>query len=245
LIVSSQTAAEGPADAAIIEEDAAQRLYEAVGACCTSVHIRLANGEGEGLGSGVVWPDGLGHVVTNYHVVKSIVSDFGGSKTLTVGLGDGGAADREYPAEVLFTDADNDLAVLRIAQPPANLPTIAVGTSGKLRVGQSVFAIGSPFGYGKSLSTGVVSGLRRAIPSPVGTIIRGAIQTDAAISSGNSGGPLLDSGGRLVGINTASYTRSGTGRSSGVNFALPIDLVLQVVPNMIVSGTQRSPRPIR
>lgn len=232
------------AAAAVIEEEAAQNIFDSASACAASVHIRLSNGEAEGLGSGIVWPDGRGHVVTNYHVIKSIVSDRSGSKALTVGLIiDETEKSTEYAAEVLQTDADNDLAVLRIDAPPAMLAKVTVGSSRQLRVGQSVFAIGSPFGYGKSLSAGVVSGLNRAIPSPVGTMIRGAIQTDAAISSGNSGGPLLDSRGHLVGVNTSTFTRLGTGRSSGVNFAIPADLLVQVIPAMIVSGTQRSPPP--
>ncbi|CAL5409296.1 unnamed protein product [Camellia sinensis] len=112
-----------------------------------------------------------------------------------------------------------------------------LGTSHDLHVGQSCFAIGNPYGYENTLTTGVVSGLGREIPSPNGQAIRGAIQTDAAINSGNSGGPLIDSYGHVIGVNTATFTRKGTGMSSGVNFAIPIDTVVQTVPYLIVYGT--------
>jgi len=109
-----------------------------------------------------------------------------------------------------------------------------IGTSSDLRVGQSVYAIGNPFGLSHTLTVGSVSGLRRTIPSASGDRIFGAVQTDASISSGNSGGPLLDSFGRMVGMNTATFTRRGTGRSSGINFAVPIDTIMELVPKIIV-----------
>ncbi|PWA91760.1 peptidase S1C, Peptidase S1, PA clan [Artemisia annua] len=114
---------------------------------------------------------------------------------------------------------------------------VDIGSARKLKVGQSCYAIGNPYGYENTLTTGVVSGLGREIPSPNMGAIRGAIQTDAAINSGNSGGPLLDSHGNVIGVNTATFTRKGSGMSSGVNFAIPIDTVLQTVPFLIVYGT--------
>eukprot|EP00775_Hariotina_reticulata_P008857 gene8857-9036_t len=125
----------------------------------------------------------------------------------------------------------------QIDAPPSLLNPIRVGTSGDLKVGQSVYAVGNPRGFTKTLTAGIVSGLNRTIPAPTGTRIYGAIQTDASVNAGNSGGPLLDSFGRLVGINTASFTRTSSGRGSGVNFALPVDLVREVVPNLIITGS--------
>ncbi|KAJ6770079.1 PROTEASE DO-LIKE 5 CHLOROPLASTIC ISOFORM X1 [Salix purpurea] len=117
------------------------------------------------------------------------------------------------------------------------LKPATLGTSKELHVGQSCFAIGNPYGYENTLTTGVVSGLGREIPSPNGRGISGAIQTDADINAGNSGGPLINSYGHVIGVNTATFTRKGTGASSGVNFAIPIDTVVQYVPILIVYGT--------
>ncbi|GJV39217.1 protease Do-like protein 5, chloroplastic [Tanacetum coccineum] len=114
---------------------------------------------------------------------------------------------------------------------------VDIGSARKLNVGQSCYAIGNPYGYENTLTTGIVSGLGREIPSPNMGAIRGAIQTDAAINSGNSGGPLLDSHGHVIGVNTATFTRKGSGMSSGVNFAIPIDTVVHTVPYLIVYGT--------
>ncbi|KAF2305455.1 hypothetical protein GH714_005483 [Hevea brasiliensis] len=122
------------------------------------------------------------------------------------------------------------------------LKPAVLGTSRDLRVGQNCFAIGNPYGYENTLTTGVVSGLGREIPSPNGRAIRGAIQTDAAINAGNSGGPLINSYGHVIGVNTATFTRKGTGVSSGVNFAIPIDTVVRTVPYLIVYGTPYSDR---
>ncbi|KAJ6805674.1 protease Do-like 5, chloroplastic isoform X1 [Iris pallida] len=139
-------------------------------------------------------------------------------------------------------DPSYDLAILKVDVEGDKLRPALIGTSHDLRVGQSCFAIGNPYGYEHTLTTGVVSGLGREIPSPNGRPIRGAIQTDAAINSGNSGGPLIDSHGHVIGINTATFTKKGTGISSGVNFAIPIDVVLRTVPNLIVYGTSVSNR---
>lgn len=143
----------------------------------------------------------------------------------------------QFNARLVGTDAATDLAVLRIDAPPEMLAPAGIASSSALRVGQYVYAIGNPYGLSRTLTAGVVSGLNRAIPSPTGQRIPGAIQTDASISAGNSGGPLLNSGGQVVGINVATFTRAGSGRSSGVNFALPSDLVRKIVPNLIVYGT--------
>jgi S1-C subfamily serine protease len=180
-----------------------------------------------GTGSGFVW-DGNGHIVTNFHVIE-------GATTAQVRLADG----RALPARLVGAAPSHDLAVLRI-DPGRERPTpIPLGQSGALRVGQSVLAIGNPFGLDWTLTTGVVSALDRAIPGPGGTSIEGLIQTDAAINPGNSGGPLIDSGGRLIGVNTAIYSPSGS--SAGIGFAVPVDTVNRVVPQLIRTGTYRPP----
>ncbi|CAI7859024.1 unnamed protein product, partial [Closterium sp. NIES-53] len=139
------------------------------------------------------------------------------------------------------TSAAADGAVAVAAPAAPTLYPIPVGSSSDLRVGQSCFAIGNPYGLQHTLTAGVISGLGREIPAPTGAAIRGAIQTDAAINAGNSGGPLLDSFGRIIGVNTATFTRSGSGSSSGVNFAIPVDTVRRVVPRLIVYGAPRPP----
>uniref|UniRef100_A0A0E0FEB3 Protease Do-like 5, chloroplastic n=1 Tax=Oryza meridionalis TaxID=40149 RepID=A0A0E0FEB3_9ORYZ len=174
----------------------------------------------EGTGSGFVW-DTAGHIV--------LLEDSSGNSYSKEG-------------SLVGCDPSYDLAVLKVDVDGDKLRPALIGTSKGLRVGQSCFAIGNPYGYEHTLTTGVVSGLGREIPSPNGRPIRGAIQTDAAINSGNSGGPLIDSYGHVIGVNTATFTRKGTGISSGVNFAIPIDTVVQSVPNLIVYGTSVSNR---
>ncbi|RDX66217.1 Protease Do-like 5, chloroplastic, partial [Mucuna pruriens] len=142
--------------------------------------------------------------------------------------------------KIIGFDPAYDLAVLKVDVDGHEIKPVVLGQSNNLRVGQSCFAIGNPYGYENTLTTGVVSGLGREIPSPNGGAIRGAIQTDAAINAGNSGGPLIDSYGHVIGVNTATFTRKGTGVSSGVNFAIPIDTVIKTVPYLIVYGTPYS-----
>ena len=171
-----------------------------------------------GTGSGFVW-DKQGHIVTNYHVIED------GTK-FSVALGDG-----EYEAEVVGAAPDKDIAVLRVNAPSDKLVPLTVGRSSDLIVGQRVLAVGNPFGFDHTLTTGVVSGLGRELRSPSGRRIRDVIQTDAAINPGNSGGPLLDSSGRLIGINSAIYSPSGA--SAGISFAVPVDTVSRLVPQLI------------
>ncbi len=180
-----------------------------------------------GTGSGFLWNAG-GHVVTNAHVLE-------GASAAHVRLADGSS----WPAELVGTDPRNDLAVLRIVPDAAMPPALAVGTSADLQVGQKVFAIGNPFGFDFTLTTGIVSALGRELPAQRGFAIRGLIQTDAAINPGNSGGPLLDSAGRLIGVNTAIY--SPTGGSAGIGFAVPVDTVNRVVPQLIATGSYAPP----
>lgn len=180
-----------------------------------------------GTGSGFVW-DEAGHVVTNFHVIE-------GATGASVRLADG----RTLPARLVGVDPRNDLAVLRIAAGGNAPPPLAIGASGALQVGQKVFAIGNPFGFDFTLTTGIVSALGRELPGRRGVTIRGLIQTDAAINPGNSGGPLLDSAGRLIGVNTAIY--SPTGGSAGIGFAVPVDTVNRVVPQLIATGRYAPP----
>ena len=211
----------------------------------------------QGAGSGIVW-DSFGHVVTNWHVVA-------GAAKVNVTFQD----QQVYSASVVGYDDDKDIAVLQVEydNPVATGPSgkfggnsglaapspnalratrenarpLLIGTSSDLLVGQRVYAIGNPFGLDHTLTTGVISGLGREIQSGnTGRPIDGIIQTDAAINPGNSGGPLLDSGGRLIGINTAIYSTSGS--SSGVGFALPSDMVAGIVEQIIKFG--RVTRPI-
>ncbi|HSD66075.1 MAG TPA: trypsin-like peptidase domain-containing protein [Vicinamibacteria bacterium] len=174
-----------------------------------------------GTGSGFVWDD-RGHVVTNYHVVQD--SD---SQKVTLG-------DTQYDAKTVGFARDQDVAVLRIAAPAGRLVPIRGGTSADLQVGQKVYAIGNPFGLDYTLTNGIVSALGRTIQGVGGATIFDVIQTDAAINPGNSGGPLLDSGGRLIGMNTAIYSPSGA--SAGIGFAVPMDTVARIVPQLIAHG---------
>ncbi|MGB4246958.1 MAG: trypsin-like peptidase domain-containing protein [Pseudohongiellaceae bacterium] len=181
----------------------------------------------QGSGSGFIW-SADGYVVTNFHVIQQ-------ASRLTVTLQDGSA----YDAEVVGTEPDKDLAVLRIDAPREKLTPIQVGDSSLLEVGRKVIAIGNPFGLDTTLTVGVVSALGREIDSVSRRKIRDVIQTDAAINPGNSGGPLLNSLGQLVGVNTAIY--SPTGASSGIGFAIPVNTVKKIVPELITYGRVQTP----
>jgi S1-C subfamily serine protease len=178
----------------------------------------------QGTGSGFLWDD-QGFVVTNFHVLA-------GANRAEVRLAD----HTTWEAGFVGGDPDRDLAVLRIGAPAAALRPIPIGTSADLKVGQKVFAIGNPFGLDQTLTTGVISALGREIQGYSGRAIREVIQTDAAINPGNSGGPLLDSAGRLIGVNTAILDPSRRGPSSGIGFAVPVDTINRVVPQLIAHG---------
>ena len=175
-----------------------------------------------GSGSGFVW-DEAGHVVTNFHVVA-------GAQTAIVRL----SGEREFEATLVGASPEHDIAVLRITVPVDPPPPLPIGSSADLRVGQKVYAIGNPFGLDRTLTTGIISALNRTIESPAGRSIERVIQTDAAINPGNSGGPLLDSAGRLIGMNTAIYSSSGS--SAGIGFAVPIDTINRIVPRIVAEG---------
>jgi S1-C subfamily serine protease len=173
----------------------------------------------QGSGTGFVW-DEKGRIVTNHHVVK-------GADSIRVTFADQSTA-KVYQVN---SDADMDLAVLWTDAPKEKLKPLPIGESSKLQVGQRVYAIGNPFGLDETLTSGIISALGRSIESTTNRVIRGVIQTDAAINPGNSGGPLLDSSGRVVGVNAAILSRSGSW--AGIGFAIPIDQVNRVVPRLI------------
>lgn len=180
-----------------------------------------------GTGSGLIW-DEYGHIITNYHVIK-------GASEANIRLNDG----RTYPASLVGASQNHDLAVLKIDARFDLPPAVPIGSSEDLQVGQSVFAIGNPFGLDYTLTSGIVSALNRSLSAEHDMIINNLIQTDAAINPGNSGGPLLDSAGRLIGINTAIYSPSGA--YAGIGFAVPVDTVNKVVPQLITFGKYTRP----
>ena len=188
-------------------------------------------------GTGFVW-DNLGHVVTNHHVI-TIDDPNGGPRSeaedLQVTLTDG----KTYKAVVIGRSLTQDIAVLQVFAPLDRMKPLPIGTSRDLQVGRDVLAIGNPFGLDHTLTSGVVSRLGGDILTGFETHIRDAIQTDAAINPGNSGGPLLDRVGRLIGMNTA--IRSTTGSSSGIGFAIPVDTLNRVVPKLIAKGQLQRP----
>lgn len=181
----------------------------------------------QGTGSGLLW-DNLGHIVTNFHVIYK-------AHEVEVKLQNG----KSYDAVLVGADPDHDLAVLRINAINLNIPPVMIGSSKDLRVGQKVLAIGNPFGLDSTLTTGVISALGRTIQSMTDRYIHDVIQTDAAVNPGNSGGPLLDSHGRLIGVNTAILSPSGA--YSGIGFAVPVDTVNRITTKLINYGKVARP----
>jgi 2-alkenal reductase len=209
-----------------IEEQLVIDVYARVGPAV--VCITAPQRFGECIGSGFVI-DTEGHVVTNDHVAEA-------ARELLVTLAD----EHSVPAEVVGTDPGSDLAVLEIEVPAEELTVAELGESGTLRVGQRAIAIGNPFGLERTITTGVISSLRRTLPRDDSDFqLAELVQTDAAINPGNSGGPLLDSQGKVIGVNTAIASNSGT--NSGVGFAIPVDIVKRVVPELIAQGRYRHP----
>ena len=182
---------------------------------------------GVGTGTGFLW-DEAGNIVTNAHVVA-------GAQRVAVRTASGAVID----GEISGVAPNYDIAVIRLARAGALPRPLPIGTSADLKVGQAVFAIGNPFGLDQSLTTGVISALKRRLPTNAGREISDVIQTDAAINPGNSGGPLLDSAGRVIGVNTAIVSPSGT--NAGIGFAVPIDTVNRVVPSLIRAGRMPTP----
>jgi S1-C subfamily serine protease len=175
-----------------------------------------------GTGSGSII-DQEGYILTNYHVVEDAYKVF-------VTLADG----MRFEGEVVGKDPENDLAIVKFDPEGHDLVTIQFGSSSDLKVGQKVLAIGNPFAFERTLTTGIISGLGRPVRASGSFIIRGMIQTDASINPGNSGGPLLNSAGKLIGVNTMIYSPSGG--SVGIGFATPVDTALRVIPDLIEYG---------
>src|SRR3989304_5060918 len=167
--------------------------------------------------------DQKGHILTNHHVVAN-------AQKLEVTLGDGS----KWPAKLVGSDPDNDLAVIKIDAPREKLKVISMGDSKNLKIGQKVLAIGNPFGLQRTLTTGIISSLGRTIRSGAGALMEDIIQTDAAINPGNSGGPLLNSEGEIIGINSAIVSPSGG--SVGIGFAIPVNTAKRVVPELLSKG---------
>jgi S1-C subfamily serine protease len=179
-----------------------------------------------GSGSGFVWDD-KGHIVTNFHVIED------GDKFM-VSLPD----QKQIEAKLVGREPVKDIAVLQLEEKVADLQPVQIGTSRDLLVGQKVIAIGNPFGFDHTVTTGIVSALGRNMPGAGGVTIRDMIQTDASINPGNSGGPLLDSSGQLIGMNTMI---AGSSTSTGVGFALPVDMIKKIVPEIIQFGKVTHP----
>jgi S1-C subfamily serine protease len=217
-------------------EQSAIEIFERVSPSVVQVAGRSDTGDlstteaeepGVKTGTGFLW-DPAGDVVTNDHVVQ-------GTSSLAVRLASGEIAQ----AEIVGLAPNYDLAVIRL-KGTRQLPSpIAVGTSANLKVGQAAYAIGNPFGLDQSLTTGVISALKRRLPTSGGREIANVIQTDAAINPGNSGGPLLDSAGRLIGVNTAIFSPSGS--NAGIGFAIPVDVINRIVPELIKNGRVPTP----
>jgi S1-C subfamily serine protease len=176
----------------------------------------------EGAGSGFVI-DARGYILTNFHVVE-------GAQSIEVVLGD----QTRYPAKFIGADQRNDVALVKIEPKGKTLVALSLGDSGSLQVGQKVLAIGNPFGFQSTLTTGVVSALGRTVQTSQTTFIDEAIQTDAAINRGNSGGPLINTHGEVIGINSAIYTPSGT--TAGIGFAIPISTAKNIANDLMTDG---------
>ncbi len=212
-------------DAALLDaySQAVVSVVEAVGPTVVGVRTKRADGRrGEGAGSGVILASD-GYILTNSHVVH-------GAGELEVSLTDG----RRLPASLTGDDPASDLAVIRAAG--GGLPSARFGQSARLRAGQLVIAIGNPFGFQSTVSAGVVSALGRSLRSTTGRLIDNIIQTDVALNPGNSGGPLVDSRGLVVGVNTAIFAMA-----QGIGFAIPIDTATWVIPQLLAHGRVRRP----
>jgi S1-C subfamily serine protease len=176
----------------------------------------------EGAGSGSII-DPRGYILTNHHVIED-------ARKLEVTLANG----KKYAAELVGSDPDTDVAVLKIDARKEKLAVIPMGTSEALKVGQKAIAIGNPFGLGQTLTTGVISSVGRTLRASNGILVEDIIQTDASINPGNSGGPLIDSSGKMIGINTAIF--SPTGANVGIGFAIPIDAAKTAIHDLIEKG---------
>jgi len=233
-----EAVANGPLDA---DENEANVVFEAVKPSVVNVDtVTVARDrfderltEQTGTGSGFVW-DADGRIVTNFHVVQDTLRR--PNMAIRVVL-----ADRsQYPATLVGTAPDYDLAVIQIAAPADRLKPLAVATSGDLKVGQRAYAIGNPFGLSLTLTAGIIGSLDRSIDAPTGASIPGAVQHSAAINPGNSGGPLLNRAGHLIGVNTSIPETRGGG-NVGIGFSIPSDTVNRVVTEIVRTGSTQKP----
>ena len=207
------------------EEQLLVNLYERVSP--SVVNIAVSTGFGGGTGSGFVL-DTDGHIVTNNHVIE-------GAEQILVRFAD----DTLVEADLVGADADSDLAVIRVDVPMNLLREVRLGDSSTLRVGQRAIAVGNPFGFEQTMTTGIISALGRVVRQESGFSLPQLVQTDAAINPGNSGGPLLNARGEVIGVNTLIFSSSGS--SSGVGFAVPVNTVKRVVPSLIATGRYDDP----
>ncbi len=212
---------DGPLALAYAEEQLFTELYQRVSPSVVYIEVTTRSNQTGG-GSGFVW-DTEGRIVTNNHVVES-------ARRIEVTFADETTAE----AELVGAGADSDLAVIKVDVPASRLHPAELGDSDALRVGQRAIAIGNPFGFEQTMTTGIVSGLGRVVRQETGFSLPQLIQTDAAINPGNSGGPLLDSRGRVIGVTTLIFSNSGT--NAGVGFAVPVNTVKRVVPSIIATG---------
>jgi S1-C subfamily serine protease len=228
------------------EEQITKAFDRASKACVNVVDVTLLSQSGmqksmtgsivpEGNGSGVVFDADNGYIVTNYHVVQQAISlvpkgrEIGEVAKVTIEMKNGQS--KTFPGQLVGYARSKDIAVLKINAEKGALTGITFGSSENVKVGQNALAIGNPFGFDHTLTTGIVSGKNRTIETFPGSFVSGAIQTDAAINPGNSGGPLIDINGYLIGINAAIFTN--TGQNVGVGFAIPVDVVRRVVLQLI------------
>jgi len=210
-----------------IFEKVSPSVVQVVAAQSTANPLGEETEGGVASGTGFVWDKG-GHVVTNNHVVQ-----YANEVAIRFASGEVTRAD------IVGKAPNYDLAVLRIRSARELPPPVAVGSSSDLKVGQFAFAIGNPFGLDQSMSSGIISALKRRLPTSSGREIANVIQTDTAINPGNSGGPLLDSAGRLIGVTTAILSPSGS--NAGIGLAIPVDIVNRVVPDLIRNGRVPTP----
>jgi S1-C subfamily serine protease len=214
-----------PSDEALLDaySQAVVGVVDGVGPAVVNIGVRKRGRDGqpgEGAGSGVIIAQD-GYVLTNHHVID-------GAGQIEISLTDGS----EYPAQVIGSDPATDLAVVRMAH--NGFPSATLGDSDKLRVGQLAIAIGNPLGFQSTVSTGVISALGRSLRSPQGRLIENVIQTDVSLNPGNSGGPLVDSHGRVIGINSAMIYRA-----QGISFAIPVNTARWVAGELIARGRVR------
>jgi len=226
---SSSAATIAQRDAVLTEEESINvRIYRQASPAVANIRTKTTEYDFfmdpvpvEGAGSGFVM-DPRGYILTNYHVVE-------GAQSIEVVLGD----QSRYTAKFIGADQRNDVALVKV-EPKGKLVAMPLGDSGAIQVGQKVLAIGNPFGFQSTLTTGVVSAIGRTVQTSQATFIDEAIQTDAAINRGNSGGPLINTHGEVIGINSAIYTPSGT--TAGIGFAIPINTAKIIAHDLITDG---------